>query len=84
MQLEIINMKLITLILVVTGLIALAVLGLAIQIIFSKRKEFPDTHIGHNPNMKGLGITCATTFDKTEQKKGKKIPFQALHLSNNK
>ena len=77
-------MELIKLILIGIGVVAFAVFALAVQIIFSKKKEFPDTHIGHNPNMKGLGITCATTFDKIEQKKGRKIPFQALHLSNNK
>lgn len=75
-------MDLITTILIVIGLVSLAVLGLAIQILFSKRKKFPETHIGKNPNMKGLGITCATTFDKIEQKKGRKIPYQALHLSD--
>ncbi len=77
-------MDLITTILIVIGLVALAVLGLGVQIIFSKRKKFPDTHIGQNSNMKGLGITCATTFDKIEQKKGTKIPYQALHLSDQK
>ena len=77
-------MELMKLILIGIGLIAIAVLGLGVQIFFSKKKEFPDTHIGHNKNMKGLGITCATTFDKTEQKKGNKIPYQALHLSTDK
>ncbi|MEA1873447.1 MAG: hypothetical protein U9N51_03330 [Bacteroidota bacterium] len=35
-------------------------LGLGIKIFFSKKKAFPDTHIGENENMKQMGISCAT------------------------
>lgn len=43
--------------LVVAVLIAIAFVGLAIGILIKGR--FPDTHVGHNPNMKKMGITCA-------------------------
>jgi hypothetical protein len=69
--------------LVVIGLIALAVLGLAVQIIFKKDHSFPDTHVGHNKNMKKLGITCATSMDKIEQSKARKeLKFKNLEVSN--
>jgi hypothetical protein len=38
-------------------IIALAIIGLAVGILV--KGKFPDTHVGHNPNMKKLGITCA-------------------------
>ena len=38
-------------------LVALALSGLAIGI-FVKGK-FPETHVGHNSDMKKMGITCA-------------------------
>ena len=46
----------------VTVLIALAVLGLAVGIII--KGKFPETHAGHNAEMKKLGISCAKR-DKT-------------------
>ena len=41
----------------VTVLIALAVVGLAVGIII--KGKFPETHAGHNTEMKKLGISCA-------------------------
>ena len=38
-------------------LIAIAFVGLAIGVLI--KGKFPDTHVGHNPNMKKMGITCA-------------------------
>ncbi len=43
--------------LIVVILIAIAFVGLGIGILI--KGKFPDTHVGHNPNMKKLGITCA-------------------------
>ena len=37
--------------------VALAFVGLAVGIII--KGKFPDTHVGHNADMKKLGITCA-------------------------
>ncbi len=43
--------------LIVAILIAIAFVGLGIGILI--KGKFPDTHVGHNPNMKKMGITCA-------------------------
>ena len=37
--------------------VALAFVGLAIGIII--KGKFPDTHVGHNAEMKKMGVTCA-------------------------
>ena len=42
--------------LIVTVLIAIAAVGLAIGVIV--KGKFPDTHVGHNAEMKKKGITC--------------------------
>ena len=42
---------------IVSLLVALAVIGLAIGVIV--KGKFPETHAGHNAEMKKLGITCA-------------------------
>jgi hypothetical protein len=39
-------------------LLALALAGLALNIIFRKNGHFPKYRVGHNKNMKKLGITC--------------------------
>jgi hypothetical protein len=53
-------------------IMALVLIGLAIQILFRKGGKFPDTHIGSNKYMKANGVTCAQTFDKIEQAKARK------------
>jgi hypothetical protein len=37
------------------------VLGLGVQTFFSKKKKFPETHIGHNREMRKRKIYCAQT-----------------------
>jgi hypothetical protein len=75
-------MDFITIILITSVLVGLAVFGLAIQVIFKKDHKFPDTHVGHNKNMKKLGITCATSMDKIEQSKARKeLLFKEMTLS---
>lgn len=53
-------------------IMALVVVGLAIQTLFKKGGKFPDTHIGSNKYMKDNGVTCAQTYDKIEQAKTRK------------
>jgi len=53
-------------------IMAIVVLSLAIQILFTKRGKFPNTHIGSNQYMKDHGVTCAQTYDKIEQAKVRK------------
>ena len=43
--------------LIVAVLVAIAVVGLSIGVLI--KGKFPDTHVGHNADMKKLGITCA-------------------------
>lgn len=40
-------------------LVSIAVLGLAFRILLIKDGKFPDTHVGHNPQMRKLGISCS-------------------------
>mgnify|MGYP001279522039 CR=1 FL=1 len=49
-------------------LLAIAILGLGVNVFIRKRK-FPNTHIGGNKEMMKRGIYCAKTFDKIEHKK---------------
>lgn len=70
-------------ILIAIVLLGLAFLGMAIQIIFTNRKKVLNTHIGGNKNMMERGITCAQTWDKMEQRKGRKIKFENLRLGGN-
>ncbi len=51
---------LLKLIIIAAVAVGLAVIGLGIQIFFSKKKKFPDNHIGANKNMRKLGIKCAS------------------------
>jgi len=44
-------------------LVSLAFLGLGVQIFFSKKRAFPQTHISENDNMKKLNISCAKHDD---------------------
>lgn len=43
--------------------VALSVMGLCIKIVFSRKKEFPQTHISRNPEMRKRGIKCAQHID---------------------
>ena len=44
-------------------LIGLAMAGLAITILLRPKGQFPDTHVGHNKEMRKRGITCAQSTD---------------------
>ncbi|MFA9391661.1 MAG: hypothetical protein ACERKD_17765 [Prolixibacteraceae bacterium] len=72
-------MELLPTILVVVVLLGLAFFGMAIQAIFSRRKRFPNTHIGGNKNMMSHGITCAQSWDKMEQRKVRQIKYDRLN-----
>lgn len=68
-----------TLFLLTAVIIGLAILGLGINIFFSKKKSFPNTHVKGNENLKKLGITCASGDKKNEKcsctQNGKKTGF---------
>jgi hypothetical protein len=50
---------LLTIIIIAAILVGLCFAGLAITIIVKKNGKFPETGIGHNKNMRKLGIRCA-------------------------
>ena len=62
-DLQILNLYRMVLIIVTVVLVALAFLALGISTFFSKKKKFPETHIGRNPAMRERGIHCATHED---------------------
>jgi hypothetical protein len=64
---------------------ALVVVGLALQIFFKKGGKFPNTHIGSNKYMKAHGVSCAQTYDKMEQAQARKeLRFKKLSLEKTK
>ena len=75
-------MNILPTILIVVALLALAFLGLGIQVFFSRKKKFPNMHIGGNKSMLERGITCATSWDKIEQRNARKIEVENLQLKN--
>jgi len=69
-------------VLLALGLVTVAFLLLGFNIFFRK-KEFPDTHVGHNKEMKKRKIVCAKTMDKVERKKVKEeFKFEGLRLAD--
>ena len=44
-------------------LVALALAGMAITILVKPKGRFPETHVGHNKEMRKRGITCAQNTD---------------------
>ena len=54
-------------------IIGFAVIGLAFNIIFRKDGKFPETGIGHNPEMRKRGIACAKTEEIRQFNINKKI-----------
>lgn len=44
-------------------LVAIALAGMAITIIVRPGGRFPETHVGHNKEMRKRGITCAQATD---------------------
>ncbi len=43
------------------GILGIGLLLMSVQIIFGKRKSFPDYRIGHNPELRKRNIYCART-----------------------
>jgi hypothetical protein len=44
-------------------LVGFALLAMAVSIIAKPGGRFPDTHVGHNKEMRKRGITCAQNTD---------------------
>lgn len=76
-------MTLLIIVLLAVAIMGIVFLSLAIQVFFTKRGKFPNTHIGANPYMKQHGVTCAQTYDKMEQAKVRKeLRFKELTLND--
>ncbi len=43
---------------VVVALLAIALLGMGVKIMFHKSKKFPETSAGHNKELRKRGVTC--------------------------
>ena len=54
---------LLKLLLISAILVGLAMAGLAITILLKPKGQFPDTHVGHNREMRKRGISCAQNTD---------------------
>ena len=46
------------LILLASILLALCFIGLGVRVFFHRSHQFPDTEVGHNPQMQQRGIVC--------------------------
>lgn len=46
------------LILVAAAILGIALLGMAVRIIFHKSHKFPETSAGHNKELRKRGVTC--------------------------
>jgi len=62
-------MELVQMIAVTAVLLLAGVVGMAITILVKKNGRFPETHIGHNREMRKRKIHCAKTWDRQEQNK---------------
>jgi hypothetical protein len=50
--------------LILTGLlVSITLLGLGIRLLLKRGGGFPETHVGHNPEMKKRGLGCAKLTD---------------------
>jgi hypothetical protein len=71
--------------LVVLTLVSLAFAGMGIRILLKRNGQFPETHVGHNKEMRKRGITCVKTWDKLEQKIARKaVDYSKLRLDESR
>ena len=55
--------------LIAVGILLIAIVLLAVKILFTKKGKFPSLHINENVALRKNGIKCAHSQDKLEQKK---------------
>ena len=55
--------------LIAVGILLIAIVLLAVKILFTKKGKFPSVHINENVALRKKGITCAHSQDKLEQNK---------------
>jgi len=66
-------MEFVIVILLTAGMILIAIAALAVRILFKRGGKFPNTHVSGNKHLRELGIYCAQTQDRIEQRKSKSI-----------
>lgn len=68
---------------VLAGIVILliAVLLMGIRVFFSKKGEFPNTHIGASKEMQKRGISCATSQDR--EMTARQSPVERILQSEN-
>jgi len=49
--------------LLVLGILSIALLAMGFNVFFRKNKKFPQSSVGHNKEMRKLGITCARSTE---------------------
>ncbi|MDH8701956.1 cytochrome c-type biogenesis protein CcmE [Dysgonomonadaceae bacterium PH5-43] len=63
-------MKTIAVVLILSFILLTAsMLLLGINVFFTKKRKFPNTHVSGNKALRDKGIHCATTQDREERKK---------------
>lgn len=67
---------LLTVFILVSILLSIALAGLGITMLVKKNGKFPETHIGKNKAMKERGIHCANTTDRLERQNYKPVNLQ--------
>ncbi|MDD2381274.1 MAG: hypothetical protein WCY58_11015 [Mariniphaga sp.] len=68
-------------ILLAIALLAIAMLGLATQILLKKGGKFPNTHVSGNKSLKSQGISCAQTQDRMERSRvTRKIDYSKVRI----
>ena len=74
-------MGVLKIILLAVALVAIALLGLATQILLKKGGKFPNTHVGGNKHLKRQGVHCYQTQDKIEQINARKeVDFKNVKI----
>jgi hypothetical protein len=64
-------MGILKIILISVVLVAVALIGLATNLLLKRGGQFPNTHVGGNKHLKKNGVHCYQTQDKIEQRKVK-------------
>jgi hypothetical protein len=76
-------MNFLLILLMAVVLVALAIAAFAIRLLVKKGGRFPNTHVSGNKYLRNQGISCAQTYDRTEQLKARqKVDFKNLKISS--
>ncbi|MFI3298123.1 MAG: hypothetical protein R3Y59_10965 [bacterium] len=67
--------------LVTVVLLLVCIMAMAFRPLFTKKRKFPNLHIGSNKAMKERGITCVPSQDREAQRKAR---LEMINKNNNK